>query len=411
MPYDLAMPRETVTPREFLLAGVALPLSILLPIWLFTSTPAYETGLRSDQLHYAAMAMRDVAPPRLYERAPWCWRILTPLQVSFLPVGEDSSSEVITRFKVLAFASNWVSLVLLYALLRKLRASPAGRVFGVVAYAGIHWTLKFSFRAPAYVDFQMQTLVLAILLLMVARRYWATLPLFGLAALQKETALILIPAVAVHLWRTRRRVGGADGLWLACALVLPALALVAVRAAIPPMNDYSATRVLRWVLTQQLPDPDFWPRLLVALFSGLGILPLLLGWRWRAVWQCLRENPHWLAVLACGLLVLFGGVDKARLFLPMTPAVVVLAVIAWDPVLRERETPVMAWIVLTLLLNAYLGHHFEPMGPRGAALARLAPIHASTSMATSLVRIAVVAAVWCVATAVLQKRWLRAELR
>jgi len=176
------MARETVTPRERLLAGVALPLLILIPIWLFTSTPAYETGLRSDQLHYAAMAMRDVAPPRLHQRAPWCWRILTPLQVSFLPAGEDPFSDVITRFKILAFASNWVSLVLLYALLRRLRASPVARVFGVLAYAGIHWTLKFSFRAPAYVDFQMQTLVLAILFSMVARRYWVTVPLFVLAA-------------------------------------------------------------------------------------------------------------------------------------------------------------------------------------------------------------------------------------
>jgi hypothetical protein len=411
MSYDLAMPRETATPREFLLAGIALPLLILLPIWLFTSTPAYETGLRSDQLHYAAMAMRDVAPPRLYERAPWCWRILTPLQVSFLPVGEDPFSDVITRFKVLAFVSNWVSLVLLYALLRKLRASPAARVFGVLAYAGIHWTLKFSFRAPAYVDFQMQTLVLAILFFMVARRYWMTLPLFVLAALQKETALLLIPAVAVHRWGVRRRFEGADGLWLASALLLPAVALAAVRDAVPPVNDYAATQVFRWVVTQQLPDPHFWPRLLVALFSGLGILPLVLGWRWRAVWRRLREKPHWLAVLACGVLALFGGVDKARLFLPMTPAVIVLAVVAWDPVLREHEMPAVTWIVLTLLLNAYLGHHFEPMGPRGAALARLAPVHASTSMAPSLVRIGIVAAVWCLATAVLQRRWPAAEPR
>jgi hypothetical protein len=411
MSYDLAMPRETATPREFLLAGIALPLLILLPIWLFTSTPAYETGLRSDQLHYAAMAMRDVAPPRLYERAPWCWRILTPLQVSFLPVGEDPFSDVITRFKVLAFVSNWVSLVLLYALLRKLRASPAARVFGVLAYAGIHWTLKFSFRAPAYVDFQMQTLVLAILFFMVARRYWMTLPLFVLAALQKETALLLIPAVAVHRWGVRRRFEGADGLWLASALLLPAVALAAVRDAVPPVNDYAATQVFRWVVTQQLPDPHFWPRLLVALFSGLGILPLVVGWRWRAVWRRLREKPHWLAVLACGVLALFGGVDKARLFLPMTPAVIVLAVVAWDPVLREHEMPAVTWIVLTLLLNAYLGHHFEPMGPRGAALARLAPVHASTSMAPSLVRIGIVAAVWCLATAVLQRRWPAAEPR
>jgi hypothetical protein len=405
------MARETVTPRELLLAGVALPLLILVPIWLSTSTPAYETGLRSDQPYYAAMAVREAAPPRLSERAPWCWRILTPLQVSFLPVGDDPSSDVITRFKLLAFASNWVSLVLLYALLRKLRASPAARVFGVLAYAGIHWTLKFSFRAPAYVDFQMQTLVLAILFFTVARRYWVTLPLFVLAALQKETALILIPAVAIHRWRTRRRVGAADGLWLGSTLVLSAIALVAVRAAIPPVNDYSATQVLRWVVTQQLPDPHFWPRFLVAVFSGLGILPLVLGWRWRAVRQHLSENPHWTAVLVCGVLVLFGGVDKARLFLPMTPVVVVLAVIAWDPVLREHATPAAVWVALTLLLNAYLGHHFEPMGPRGAALARLAPVHASTSMAPSLVRIAAVAAVWCAATAVLQRRWLRADLR
>jgi hypothetical protein len=405
------MPRETVTPREFLLAGIALPLLLLVPIWLTTFTPAYETGLRSDQVHYAAMAMSDVAPARRVEKAPWCWRILTPLQVSLLPLGGNASSDVITRFKVLAFASNWVSLVLLYALLRRLRASPAARVFGVLAYAGIHWTLKFSFRAPAYIDFQMQTLVLAILFFMVARRYWVAVPLFVLAALQKETALVLLPAVAVHRWGARRRFGGADALWLASVLALPAAALLAVRTAILPINDYSATQTLRWVVTQQLPDPHSWPRLLVALFSGLGILPLVLGWRWQAVWRHLRENPHWLVVLACGVAVLFGGVDKARLFLPMTPAVVALAVIAWDPLLREREMPAMAWIALTLLLNAYLGHHFEPMGPPGAALARLAPMHASTSMAPSLVRIAVAAAVWCFATAALQRRWLRSEGR
>jgi len=404
------MPRETLKPTEFLLAGIALPLLILLPTWLTTSTPAYETGLRSDQLHYAAMALRDVAPPRLAETAPWCWRILTPLQVSFLPVGQAPFSDVIPNFKALAFASNWLSLVLFYGVLRRLGAAPAARVVGVVAYAGIHWTIKFSFRAPAYVDFQMQTLVLAILYLMLARRYWATLPLFALVALQKEAALMLIPAVAIHRWGARKTFAAADALWIAGALALPAAALLAVRSTIPAVNDYSATKVVAWVLTEQLSDPQFWPRFLVALFSGLGILPLVLAWRWRSVWRCLRENPHWSALLACGLLGLLGGVDKARLFLPLTPAVVVLAVIAWEPALRgrQRAAAVLAWAALTLLLNAYPGHHFEPMGPRGAALARLAPIHAKASMLPSLVRIGVVAAVWCAATAALQRRWFRA---
>jgi len=404
------MPRETVTPREFLLAGIALPLAILIPIWLTTWTPASETGPRSDQLLYAAMALRDLAPPHLTATAPWCWRIVTPLQVSFLPVGAEPFRDVIANFKLLAFASNWLSLVLLYALLRRLGAAPAARVFGVLAYAGIHWTLKFSFRAPAYVDFQMQTLMLAILYLTLARRYWATLPLLALAALQKETALILIPAVALHRFGTRRTFAAADALWLAGALLLPAAALLGVRTAIPPANDYSATQAVRWVLTQQLPDPDFWPRFLVAVFSGLGILPLLLVWRWRCVRSSLRENPHWTALLACGLLALLGGVDKARLFLPLTPAVVVLAVVAWAPALRGRAPAwaLLAWAALTLLLNAYLGHLFEPMGPPGLALARLAPIHAKASMLPSLVRIGAVAAVWCAATAALERRWLRA---
>jgi hypothetical protein len=330
--------------------------------------------------------------------------------VSFLPVGAEPFRDVIANFKLLAFASNWLSLVLLYALLRRLGAAPAARVFGVLAYAGIHWTLKFSFRAPAYVDFQMQTLMLAILYLTLARRYWAALPLLALAALQKETALILIPAVALHRFGAPRTFAAADALWLAGALLLPAAALLGVRTAIPPANDYSATQAVHWVLTQQLPDPNFWPRFLVAVFSGLGILPLLLAWRWRSVRRSLRENPHWTALLACGLLALLGGVDKARLFLPLTPAVVVLAVVAWAPALRGRAPAwaLLAWAALTLLLNAYLGHLFEPMGPPGLALARLAPIHAKASMLPSLVRIGVVAALWCAATTALERRWLRA---
>ena len=52
-------------PRELVLAGIALPLLVLVPIWLATTTPAAETGPRSDQLHYAAMALPDVASGEL----------------------------------------------------------------------------------------------------------------------------------------------------------------------------------------------------------------------------------------------------------------------------------------------------------------------------------------------------------
>jgi len=398
------MQREPLAATEILLSGAVLPLAILVPIWLVTPTPEHAGGLRADPLYYAAMALRDSAPERLSHVAPWCWRVLTPFLVSLWPIDAEGFPDAIQHFKRLAFVSNWLSLVLLYSLLRRLGASPAARVFGVLAYAGIHWTVKFSFRAPGYVDFQMQLLVIAVLLCMVARRYWLMLPLFALAAIQKETTLLLLPAVALHRFLARPERGGADAAWLAGLLVLPSIALFWVRSGVEPVNDFSAVDAIARVLSEQLLDVAFWPRFGIAIFSGLGILPLLLAWRPHATAKFLRDEPQWGVVIACGLTALAGGVDKARLFLPMTPAIVVIAVSVWQPALSNiaHSGRTLAWLSVTLLLNAYLGHHFEPMGDAGAALARLAPIHARGSLTGAWLRIASVAGLWFAATAVLR---------
>jgi hypothetical protein len=398
------MQRESLAPTEILLAAVVLPLAILVPTWLATPTPEHAGGLRADQLYYAAMALRDSAPERLSHVAPWCWRVLTPFQVSLWPIGSEAIPDAIQHFKRLAFVSNWLALVLLYALLRRLGAKPAACAFGVLAYAGIHWTVKFSFRAPGYVDFQMQLLVIALLLCMVARRYWLMLPLFALAAIQKETSLLLLPAVVLHRWQHRSERGAADMAWLAGVLALPLIALVWVRTSITPVNDFSAAAAVGRVISEQLLAPDFWPRFGIAIFSGLGILPLLLAWRARATAEFVRNEPHWGLMIVCGLAALAGGVDKARLFLPMTPAIVVIAVQVCQPALQAgaHSARTMAWLILTLLLNAYLGHHFEPMGEAGAALARLAPIHAQGSLGEAGLRIAIVTGLWITATASLR---------
>jgi hypothetical protein len=398
------MQREPLAPTEILLAAVVLPLAILLPTWLATPTPEHAGGLRADQLYYAAMALRDSAPERLSHVAPWCWRVLTPFQVSLWPIGAEAYPDAIQHFKRLAFASNWLSLVLLYALLRRLGAGPAARVFGVLAYAGIHWTVKFSFRAPGYVDFQMQLLVIAVLLCMVARRTWLMLPLFALAAIQKETTLLLLPAVALQRWNHRSERSITDAAWLAGVLALPLVALVWVRSSITPVNDFSAAAAVGRVLAGQLLDPAFWPRFGIAIFSGLGILPLLLAWRPHATAEFVRKEPHWGVALAGCLLALAGGVDKARLFLPMTPVIVVIVVCVWQPALCNiaQSGRRLAWLILTLLLNAYLGHHFEPMGEAGSALERLAPIHAQGSFAGAWLRVAIVAGLWITATSLLR---------
>jgi len=398
------MQRESLAPTEILLAAVVLPLAILVPTWLATPTPEHAGGLRADQLYYAAMALRDSAPERLSHVAPWCWRVLTPFLVSLRPVGSEAFPDAIQHFKQLAFASNWLSLALLYALLRRLGSRPAACAFGVLVYAGIHWTVKFSFRAPGYVDFQMQLLVIALLLCMVARRYWLMLPLFALAAIQKETALLLLPAVVLHYWNRRSENAAANAAWLVGVLALPLIALAWARNSIAPVNDFSAAAAVGRVLTNQLLDPAFWPRFGIAISSGLGILPLLLLWRARATAAFFREEPHWALLIVCTLAALAGGVDKARLFLPMTPAIVVVAVHVWRPawITGAHSARALAWGIATLLLNAYLGHHFEPMGEAGAALARLAPIHAEHSLGEAGLRIAIVAGLWFAATASLR---------
>ena len=116
------------------------------------------------------------------------------------------------------------------------------------------------------------------------------------------------------------------------------------------------------------------------------------------------------AVILVGLLLL-GGSDKARLLLPMTPAVVVLAAVVLDPLVRERKVVALAWLALTVLPHLYLGHHLTPLGSYAEYIDWLVPVHGSASVVPSLVRVAVVSAVWVVATVVLRGRWFREEVQ
>jgi hypothetical protein len=148
--------------------------------------------------------------------------------------------------------------------------------------------------------------------------------------------------------------------------------------------------------------PANWPRLLLAVFSGLGILPLVAALRPRAAGARLHE-PLWFALLVLGGVLLVGGEDKARLFLYALPAVVVLAVAVIDDLLR-RVAPgrFLPWLAVTLGLHLYLGHHLSRMGGFRAYMDRMVPTYASDDAVVSgLVRLAVVTALFAVATALL----------
>ncbi len=122
----------------------------------------------------------------------------------------------------------------------------------------------------------------------------------------------------------------------------------------------------------------------------------------RAAGARLHE-PLWFALLVLGGVLLVCGEDKARLFLYALPAVVVLAVAAIDDLLRRADPRrFVPWLAVVLGLHLSLGHHLSRMGGFREYMDRMVPTYASDDAVVSgLVRVAVVTALFAVATALL----------
>jgi len=128
---------------NFVLGVFFLFLLMLILSWLTTPLIKSHDGLDSDGVFYAAMARRaNIPDDTTLIYAPWCWRVLTPYLSSKLPF------DIVGDFKALAFVSNLISLMLLYGLLRRVNRSPKAALLGVLLYAGVFWTVKFSFYSP-----------------------------------------------------------------------------------------------------------------------------------------------------------------------------------------------------------------------------------------------------------------------
>jgi hypothetical protein len=381
-------------------ALLALSLLVVTAIWLGTGLVERNRGFDSDGVSYAAMAGEPTLPAAAARVAPYCWRVLTPFLASLLPL------PTLAAFRALAFASDVASLVLLGLLLERLRFSRRVTALGVLLYAGVFWTVKFSFYSPAYIDFQTQLLLLAVLYAVESRRFAILPPLLAVAVLQKETALVALPFVALayasqHGWRPARSLG-----YLVALAAMPVLALGAVRLAIQPLHDNTVAGASGRIVAQLL-SADFAPRFALATASGLGVLPLVIAVRARAARAFLREHPHWWWWVIAAPALLFGGVDKSRLFLHALPLAVVLASSGIQSLARERRG-VVVWALATLGVQLYLGHHLEPLASYADYVARLVPEHApggtwrEPALATALAL-----AGWLAATLL----WLRATDR
>ena len=114
--------------------------------------------------------------------APFGWRVLTPWLATLLP------GSLLFRFRTLGLLSNWATLVLVYEMLRSLRRSILASIIGLLLYAGVFWTLKFSWYSPFYIDAQTQFFLALVTFLAVRGAFPWILAILAVAALQKESA-------------------------------------------------------------------------------------------------------------------------------------------------------------------------------------------------------------------------------
>lgn len=390
--------------RHPLVSRVLLPWVLLSIIAVSTPVTERAQGFDSDGKRYGAMADQSLFKSRYRHEAPWCWRVVTPFLASLLPF------ETLTNFRVLAFVSNWLSLVFLFGILRRSGFSPLLCQLGVLLYAGVFWSAKFFFYSPAYIDSGTQALLLAIVYLALRKATRGIPLLLAVGVLQKESLLFLAPVVWVDYARARGWSAKSTIGYGAALLAFPVFALIAVRTGIPATNDYSAFEMIR-SQAARLATLDFWPRLGLAAFSGLGILPLVVALGPATARDALSRRPLWWVLASIAVLFLVFGEDKARLFLYLLPALVVAALQViqthvlhrWlDGVARVRA---WAWIAVILALHLYLGHHFTGMGRFDDYLDRMVPMYASDDAITGgLVRVAVVVVLFGAATALLLRR-------
>jgi hypothetical protein len=365
-----------------------LALILLSIISVTTPVIEYNKGFDSDGVFYGAMAGEEQIHPRLKFVAPFCWRVVTPFLASILPFS------TITNFTVLAFLSNWLSLIMLYTLLRQLGFNKKLSVIGMFFYTGIFWTAKFSFYSPAYIDYQTQLFILLILLLMEWEKYWWIVPIMCIGVLQKESILIYGVVPYSHFASRKGWISWTSISYLVALLVVPFLTIITAHALITPINNYSPLVVFHYL--KGLLNPGFWPRFLLAIFSGLGLLPLIILFRLKVSVEFLSRNFHWLIVIIAGTALLFGGSDKARLFLYMLPAIIVCALsVIKNTCEQTTGSKVFAWIMVTLLLHFYVGNFLTPMGTVADYLSRMVPVHApGASYLPSLASKVIVSLIW-----------------
>jgi len=308
---------------------------------------AYDFFRKGSLIPYSTLTNAHPPLPAIY-LATW-WKIS-----GFTPV--------VTRLATCLVAA--VALTAVFALVRRLmNTTVAFATTFLTALYPVWFTQSTLAQADIYAAAgTMWALVYALEELPSARRGWIAAVWFSLAALSKETAIVMpLTLAAWHVWETRRKPAKARGHWRAAIqFTLPALPLCAWYAyhfhktgyifGNPQYVRYNAVTTLHLLrfflaLGQRLMQVTIYMNIFVPILCMVAamFLPAL-----RRADGSKRPRVSWNVQAQIGLLLLVnllffsiaGGAVLARYLLPLYPLILLLCVSTW-----RRRVEQWPWIV------------------------------------------------------------------
>ncbi len=358
------------------IAALAIAAILLLSI---TPTTTIHDGFDSDGRYYAAMSgvegIPGLAETTIKELSPWNQRVLIPYVVSKLLV------DGLAGFLIVNQVSNLLVLLLLFFILRHYTDNKPIIFFTLLIYATVFWTIQFSIFSPFYIDSATMVFTCLIILLTLKRQTLLLVPTIVISSLAKESLPLLIVFSAYYLFFKNVTLREISLQNLKKPLLFFGFTTITVLVLREVLNIQTNPLLLfmpGWQVISFFKNIDALLVLLQAAFSGTGVLMIiaLLDWRFCADW--IKSNPEWIVYFFLCIYLLFGGHDKARLFLPLLPMLAIL----FSKILVQVEghnskIKFLAFLNLMFFANMIFGGLLFGLENTETYLAKLVPEHSS----------------------------------
>ena len=358
--------------------NVLVPALLMLAFSLFYLLTLAPTVLWGDDAFFQSAAYAGTLPP---SRNHWIWLQLAHL-LTALPIGN-----IAFRANLLSAVAAVGTLLVIYKVLRALKLSRGAAVAATVSLAVAHTFWTHAVRAEVYTVF---TFLMAVQIWLWFRwevdkpTYLFTAAfLFGLTILGHQMGVLLIPALAVLVWKQRHWLSRVDWIKLSSFFVVglaPFLGVMIFDIGSRTGNSLAGSIYLYFThagsdftgsffdfsLEYLVHDVGLWLGFLGLQFVGLSAIAGLVGA--VSIWRLGTPSPPWLSITVLYATTVLFAIsyrvsDHFVFFLPSYIAFVLFIGAGWQDVeaFVNRQWPRWRWLRFSSLIAIpLLTYYFLP---------------------------------------------------